>query len=194
MGQIRINKQLNLVIPIELDAGITYIYSSPLRREVFEKYFLVISKTFTAIYNEGLHVLGGPRVAYLMLKSIASDLQQWEGDFGVENGIINEIKRTSSVLLPSEKSGFSTIILDDAIKNDLLNEDEISEILGYIVFFICISALQKKQEVAPVLETMGNFWGTQTTLLNVLEFKSSLQKSNEAAISEPSLNQSLVPS
>ena len=61
---MHINRKLNLVIPIErADGSQIFTHSTPISAEVFDKYFLVIAKTFSAIYSEGLGPLGGPRVA-----------------------------------------------------------------------------------------------------------------------------------
>src|SRR3954465_11092498 len=94
---LRIDKRLNLVIPIETSIGTVFVHSCPIRREIFEKYFLIISKTFAAIYSEGLNVIAGPRVALMMLKQIAINANAWEGNDGVESGLLNEIRRITNV-------------------------------------------------------------------------------------------------
>ena len=76
---MKIDKKLNLVIPIETDDGTLYVHSMPIRREIFDTYFLVLSKTFAAIHGEGLGEIAGPRVAALILKKIAMDTGMWEG-------------------------------------------------------------------------------------------------------------------
>ena len=81
---MRIDRRLNLVIPIDGAAGRFYLHSMPVSRVVFEQYFLVLAKTFSAIYGEGLSALSGPRVAAMMLKRIAQRDGSWEGQDGVE--------------------------------------------------------------------------------------------------------------
>jgi len=89
---MKLDKALNLVIPIDQDEGRIYVHSTPISLEVFEKYFLAISKTFAAIYSEGLNVLAGPRVAALMLRRVSDDL-------GLDTGLIDEIRRLSNVIV-----------------------------------------------------------------------------------------------
>ena len=73
---MKINRALNLVIPVELESGTVYIHSTPISREVFEEFYLVISKTFTRIFTEGLGAIGGARIANLMLRDVAKETNQ----------------------------------------------------------------------------------------------------------------------
>ena len=43
---MKIDRRLNLVQPIETGSGTVYLHSVPLSREVWETYFLVLSKTY----------------------------------------------------------------------------------------------------------------------------------------------------
>ena len=56
---MKINRALNLVIPIDSEKGQLFVHSTPISREIFEQYFLVISKTFAAIFSEGLGAIAG---------------------------------------------------------------------------------------------------------------------------------------
>lgn len=189
---LRVNKALNLVVPVESDAGTIYVHSTPLRREVFEKYFLVISKTFSAIYSEGLSVISGPRIALLMLRKIAVDAGVWDGVGGVENGLLNEIRRISNVLVPTE-SGWALRPFQDVLSSGLLSEDEIDEVEGTIVFFICASAIHRKADLGRMLDHLQELWGTQTTLLNCTEFKSSLPTLTAPETTPETVKQSSIP-
>ena len=101
---MRINKALNLVIPVDWEmGGQIFVHSTPISREVFEQYFLVISKTFAAIFSQGLGAVAGPRIAYLMLKKTAEDMGLWAGPAGVGAGLMNEMIRLSNVIMPDEK-------------------------------------------------------------------------------------------
>ena len=51
---------------------VAYVHSTPIAREVFERYFMVIAQTFSAIYGNGLGRVGGPPVAMLLLKQVAA--------------------------------------------------------------------------------------------------------------------------
>ena len=152
---MKLNKALNLVIPVETDNGIIYVHSTPISRAIFEQYFLVISKTFSGIFSHGLGALAGPRIAYLMLKQTAQELGMWEGQQGVEKGLINEIIRLSNIVITGE-NGWETIPLDTAIKHGKIDSDTLSEVEGELVFFTCISCMNKANQALMILETVSD--------------------------------------
>jgi len=188
---MRIDKRLNLVIEVETGEGTVFVHSTPVSREVFERYFLIISKTFAAIISEGLSFISGPRVAALMLKKIATDLGVWEGRDGINNGLMAEIRRLSNVIMPSDR-GWYTVPFQDAIDKQLLDESDIAEVEGLIAFFICASAMSRKTEVQSVLERMA-LWGSSITSLNSTEFAASLPISSPEKTSQTPEITSSVP-
>src|SRR5215831_13634119 len=104
---VRISRSLNLVVPVDTEAGTIYVHSTPISRDVFERYYLVLSKTFAQIYQEGLAAIAGPRVGFLLLRDVAQNTRgtngapnAWEGTDGVANGLINEIRRLTNVIMP----------------------------------------------------------------------------------------------
>lgn len=169
---MRIDKRLNLVTEVQTENGSVFVHSAPISREVFEKYFLIISKTFAGIISEGLSFVSGPRVAALMLKKIATDNGIWDGKDGVNIGLMAEIRRLSNVVMPSE-TGWKTVPFQDVIDRGLLSQDDVAEVEGLIAFFICASAMSRRNEVQSVLEKMS-LWGSSITLLNSTEFADSL--------------------
>lgn len=172
---MKIDRRLNIVCPIQTDDGTIYIHAIPLSREVFEEHFLVISKTFAAIYGQGLNYIAGPRVAAMMLKKVAMELGVWDGANGVENSLLAEIKRLTNVLLPTPGgAGWSLVTLYDAVRQDMLSAEDLAEVENTITFFICASAMHKRTDLASVLGGIERLWDAQTTLLNVTEFRSSL--------------------
>ena len=70
---MEINRKLNLVVPIERESGEVYVHSMPIGRQVFERYFLVISKAFASIFQEGLNFYSGPRIAAMMIRQVATE-------------------------------------------------------------------------------------------------------------------------
>ena len=190
---MRISKQLNLVIPVDYEkGGKIYVHSTPISRDIFEQYFLAISKTFSALYAHGLTAIAGPRISYLMLKKTAEELGVWEGQTGVKIGLLNEIFRLTNVSMPDEK-GWKSLPLHTVIAKNLIDEDTIAEIEGQLVFFTCISTMHKKEEVPVFLEPIG-LWGSETTSLNSTEFTTSLQTSTATENSGETEITSSVPS
>jgi hypothetical protein len=188
---MKIDKRLNLVTEVETEDGTVFVHSAPISREVFEKYFLVISKTFAAIIGEGLSFVSGPRVAALMLKKIATDIGVWDGRDGVNNGLMAEIRRLSNVIMPTE-TGWKTYPLQDVIDKAMLDESDIAEVEGLIAFFICASAMSRKNELRSVLERMA-LWGSSITSLNSTEYACSLPMSKREETFVATANTSSVP-
>jgi hypothetical protein len=188
---MKINKKLNLLVEVDTDDGTIFVHSTPLAREVFERYFLIIGKTFASIISEGLSFVSGPRVAAMMLRKIAQDAGVWDGRDGINNGLMAEIRRLSNVVIPSA-SGWVTMPFQDAIDKKEMDEEDIAEVEGLITFFICASAMSRKNEIAPILEKM-RLWGALTTLLNSTEYAASLPTSTTAGTSETSTTTSSVP-
>lgn len=188
---MRIDKRLNIITEVQTETGSVFVHSAPISRDVFEKYFLVISKTFAALIGEGLAFISGPRVAALMLKKIANDMGTWEGKDGVSNGLVAEIRRLSNLVMPTE-NGWKTVPFQDAIDKELLSDSDIAEVEGNIVFFICASAMSRKNELKAVLERMV-LWGSSIMLLNSTEFAASLPISTPEETSMNTATTSLVP-
>lgn len=170
---MKIDKRLNLVVPIERDEGTIYIHSTPISREVYERYFLVMSQAHAAIFGSGPNMISGPSIAALMLKKIATDSGAWAGTEGVENGLMNEIRRLSNVILPGA-NGWETLPLADALKRDLLSDGDIAEAEGIIVFFILVSAVNRRSAAASILNLATDLWGSEITLSDSTTYARSL--------------------
>ena len=176
---MQIKKSLNLVIPVDYEkGGKIYVHSTPITREVFEQYFLVISKTFANIFSQGLGAISGPRVAYLMLKQTSIDLGIWEGESGVFNGLVKEIIRLSNVVMPG-KDGWKTLPLHTVIAKGLIDEETVAEIEGELIFFTCVSKMNKPAQAEIIMETVNGLWGSLITSLDCTAFKNSLATLNE---------------
>lgn len=178
---MKINARLNLVLPVERsDGGKLYVHSIPLPMEVFDRYFLVIAKTFAAIWDEGIGPTGGPAVAARMLKHIAQNMKVWEGPEGVEAGLMAEIRRLTSVLSPGPR-GWEQVPLQDAIDRGVLDAEDQAEVENIVAFFIVASAMHKRDVAPAILALMSSLWGASTTSLSCMEYGASLTTSTQAA-------------
>ena len=177
---MKIDRRLNLVQPIETDTGMIYLHSTPLSREVWENYFLVLSKTYAAILSEGLTVIGGPPVARMLLKRIAQNSGIWEGEAGVERGLLAEIRRLTNVVMPTA-SGWQTVPYEQVLGQGSIDEDDLAVAEGAIVFFICVSAVQRgrqnREKLMILLNGVRAAWGAQNTSLDATGFAASLPTS-----------------
>lgn len=173
---MKIDRKLNLVIPIRREEdGITiYVHSMPISRAVFEDNFVLVSRAFSMMHAAGLGHFAGPRVAAMIIKRVAMELGLWEGEGGVGNTLMNEIRRLTNVVVPVPEKGWRTVQFEDAINQGLLSEDEVSEAENAICFFTLSSAMHLRRQVAGILDLAAGLWETQTSLLNVTEYANSL--------------------
>lgn len=177
---MNIDKKLNIVIPVtRSDGAKIYVHASPISSEVFESYFLPISKTFSAIYAEGLGILAGPRISALMLKKVSKDLGMWDGPSGVEKGLMAEIHQRTNILAVRDKGGWETIPFHEARTRGILESADLSEVENSIVFFTAASSMHRREELTDVLDGASRLWGARVTSLNCSEYGSSLQTSIE---------------
>lgn len=190
---MRIDRKLNIVFEVERDEGNVWVHSAPITQETFEQFVLPIAKTFTQIYAEQLNIVAGPRVAAMLLKRNAQSLGMWEGPMGVQNGLFNEIRRLTNVIVPVDR-GWSTMPLHDAMQKDLFTEKEASEVEGEICFFIVLSAMHKKTILPTILEGMTGLWDVRIELSNCTEFANSLPTLTETESSGAMVAGLSVPS
>ena len=191
---MKLNRALNLVIPVERDDGVTiYVHAQPIGREVFETYALPLAKTFAAIVAQGLGTVAGPRVAGLILREIATEMGRWDGPGGVQQGLMPEIRRLANVVAPGEK-GWTSQPLEDALRAETLGDDDASEVLNALVFFTLSSRMNRRQDLPAVMGAMELLWGAQTSLLDCTAFANSLPISNEIGSSGATVAASQVPS
>lgn len=170
---MNIDKKMNLVVPVYQDDGTTtYVHSMPISREVFEKYFLVLSKTFSAMHAEGLGFLAGPRVASLLLRQIATDMGAWDGEAGVKRGLVGEMIRLTNVIAPG-----GIIPMQEAVDQKVFSPDDLSEVENAITFFTVVCSMHRKNVLASILEQVAKLWGGQCTLFNCTDFAASLRTS-----------------
>jgi hypothetical protein len=209
---MRIDKRLNLVIPVEQQHGVIFVHSMPITAETFKQHYLVIAKTFNAIYNEHLGVTSGPRVAAMMLEEIAKKDRVWDGPLGVEAGVVKEIQRLTNVIVPDGGSatldkkndrkdpdvwrapGWRTITLHEAIQREMLDEDDQEVVTNALAFFTVVSSMHTKGVLLGVMEAVCGLWSAQMSSLSCTAFASSLPTSIATANSGETAPVSVHPS
>jgi hypothetical protein len=181
---MKIDEKLNLVIELEREGGSIWVHSTPIGRETFKRYYLVLAKAFSKIYKEGLDVTSGPRVAAMVVEDVARELGVWDGEGGVEGGLMAEIRRLSNVVVPAAR-GWATIPLESAINEKRFSEEEAAEVENAVCFFIVASAMHSRKDRKVALLGMTSLWTGQITSSNSTEFAASLRTSTETAPSPP---------
>lgn len=174
---MKITRNMNLVIPVETEMGNCFLHSTPISKEVYREHFFILSKVFSAIFSEGLGIVAGPRVAYMMLEKIASDMGIWEGEKGVRNTLVNEIIRLSNLAYPAQGKGWDTQPLEVAIEREIV---ELDDVIGELVFFTCVSSINKPNQAVGVMAQANGVWGSRSTSLNIMDWMRSLQTSKPA--------------
>jgi hypothetical protein len=188
---MKIARNMNLILSVDTEMGAAYLHATPISKEFYRQHFFILSKTFSAIFSEGLGVVAGPRVAYLMLEKICSDMKIWDGTDGVKNTLVTEIIRLSNVVYPVEGKGWDTVPLDVAIERGVIDVDEA---LGELVFFTCISSINKPPQVKAMMEQVNGMWGSVITSLTLMDWIASLPTSKPKDNSGETANTSSVTS
>ncbi|EFM6803378.1 hypothetical protein BAZ35_003660 [Escherichia coli] len=188
---MKIAKNLNLIIPVRTEKGNGWIHATPISKEVFKEHFFILGKTFSAMFSDGLGVVAGPRVAFLMLEKISCDSGIWEGDKGVRNTLVNEIIRLANLVYPVEGKGYDTIPLDMALEREIIDLDEVA---GELVFFTCVSSINSPEQAKGTMDVVNGIWSTQCSSLNLTEWIASLPTLKSAAISGVTVNTSSATS
>ncbi len=165
---MQIDRNLNLVVPRErLDGVDIYVHATPISRAAFDQNFLLIAKTFTAIYSEGLGFLAGPRVAAKMLKKLAEDEKLDAGP------LLAEMRRLANVVAPGP-TGWAALPLDVAISQKTIDESDVEEVENVLTFFMLVSAMHRKPEAKVVLTQASRLWAAELTSLSTTAFIGSL--------------------
>lgn len=193
---IRVDEKLNLVISVADDDGQTafYVYSAPISREVFEANFRSLSLTYAEITaREANYLSVGIRCASLTLKDVAASeaaRKGRQGDGGAA-ALLAEIKRLTTILAPSP-GGWETLPVPDAIRAQVLTDEEWSEVESAIVFFTGAYWLAPSRRRKEVVTALCSMLGWQATSLLPLEFAAGLPTSKPGA--SPKVGASSVPS
>jgi hypothetical protein len=172
---MRLNRRLNLVVPVELDRGTTHVYSNLISREVFEQNVMLIGRTHAVMWGLGLgDPTAGPRVAAMMLRQVGTQL----GKEKETESLLAEIRRLSNVLVPTT-AGYETIPFEDALAKKVFDDDDVSEVENAIVFFTVASWMHKRTDQVPVVGEALQLWGAQLVSSTLTEYASSLRTSTE---------------
>ncbi|HHA4765201.1 hypothetical protein ACQ7NG_03645 [Escherichia coli] len=188
---MKIAKNLNLIIPVRTEKGNGWIHATPISKEVFKEHFFILGKTFSAMFSDGLGVVAGPRIAFLMLERISRDSNAWEGDKGVRNTLVNEVIRLANLVYPVEGKGYDTIPLDMALEREIIDLDEVA---GELVFFTCVSSINSPEQAKGTMDVVNGIWSTQCSSLNLTEWIASLPTLKPVASSGVTANTSSATS
>lgn len=183
---ITINRHLNLVIPIRrADETVMYVHSTPIRPETFEKYYMVMGRTWAAMTQAGFDKQTAPAIAAMLMTDIAKStprangLNWWDGPDGVggEAGLFADMRRLSNAITSNTSNDFGTMPFQQALDQGLLDDDEKREVMGVLSFFTVASHVPPRVDRTDLINGMVRIYELQTTSLNSTEFAASLKTS-----------------
>jgi hypothetical protein len=186
---MRIDKRLNFIFPIDVEGAQWWVHSAPASRIVFETYFAALGRVFTDCFagNDPKHVaLAGPQLALPALKAAAKEAGTWDGPGGIEQGLVNELIRLTTVAFPGA-NGWEQLPLSTCIARDLLDDDTEGEIVSALVFFTAVSRAAPKALASTFLQAAGTLMDWRFSSSGFMEFLSSLP------ISKPSETTPTIP-
>lgn len=191
---MKIDKRLNIVLTVQRETGgDIHVHSMPISREIYEAHFLLLSKTISSMYSEGLPYGTCCRVAMLMLKRIADEL-----DGRDPNGVpvnrqavdtfLAEVWRLTNVAMLTD-TGWQTRPFQQAMTQ--MDPEDVAEVQNYLVFFTAASRVHKMTELSsekpPGMYVIWRASGAVLTPLTVTEYANSLP------ISMPAENTGVKP-
>ena len=91
-----------------------------------------------------------------------------------------EMRRTAHFICPAP-DGWQRLVLDDAVRRNLLSEEELSEIEGILIFFMVASAMHRGQQRTEQLTGMARVWQARLSASSCTEFIASLPTSTPDA-------------
>lgn len=183
-NELKITRDLKLVFPVETESnGAVYAYSLPLSRLLFEQYVMELGETYSACFGgyDPKHVaMTAPQMAYPALKATATKRGTWDGPSGVENGLINELSRLTTIAHAS-KDGWQQIPLQTALTREILDEDSHAEVLSSLVFFTLACRVGPRALLHHSMQAAGSPRDWRHTSLNFTAWLLSLKPSKPAA-------------
>lgn len=178
---MQINENLNLVVPLRSDdKGVQiYAYHTPISKEVFKANAILLAATNTEMGRHGQYFqMGlGPRIATEIL------LKEAEKESMNASALLEDIKRLTSVLVPTEK-GWENMPIDAAIKAKKIEQEEWEEVQSDLIFFTCHYFFVKMGEREKACNSLVRLLEASKTSSPPMAFIASLQTSTTQEPSE----------
>lgn len=190
-----INRRLNIVDEVSNSGSTLYVHSTPIRREIWDQHFLLLTKTMNRMYSEGLTPPMGARICLNLIREVAKEM----GDVTVDNLdrlLLPEVWRLTNVVVPDpEHGGWTTLPFEKAIKDKLIDDDDVDVVKNHLVFFTSASWVHTLKELNEMIyPMMTGALGSQIVSSTCTEFSSSLPTSTPAANTGATAIASSMPS
>lgn len=171
MVNTKLERDLSIVFTLESGA---VVYSKPVARAVFEKNYLQLAKVYSAIMEQSLITTGGS-IAARMLRELQT---QGLADADLFIGNIHQRTMIATYVEPAKDGVVGTYeqhMMADAIRKNLIDEDDVAEIENLLVFTTAASYLAgSKATAALVMNFVLGMRKAQRTSSTFTEFLNSL--------------------
>ncbi len=183
---MKIDDNWNLIVPV---TDTIQVHHCPITKAVFEANFRVLSATKADIFGHGNQYafLSGLNVAALTLKDIGQRLASErgeEGDSGAK-ALLNELQRTSMVLVPGEK-GYEMLPVPAAIAQGILDADDWADVENQLVFFTCAVWLTPRRSRKAAAEALASILECSLSSSSCEEYMLGLTTSAKPVAPTPS--------
>jgi len=196
---MNIDSDLNLVFPITWNGSEPVIraYHSPLGRAAFEASYRLLAVVKDVLCPKGEWSQSSPMIATLALRDAGRDeaiqrglpdglneaeLEQRMKDGGTAAPLLAEIKRLTTVLVPSA-TGYEVLPIDVALARKLLTDDDWTDAEAALVFFTCALLMTQRARRAIVAPFFASVLRGSITSSSPTAFAGSLATSIEPATS-----------
>ena len=201
---MRLDKKLNLVIPLERENETAYVHAMPVSFATFELFSLIFAKTYSTLMSQGLGPIAGPSVAMVLLKETAENTyrrinekgerESWlPGPDGVELGLLAEIRRLTNYLY-LDNGSWTQVPLEAALSRGILEEEEVFEVNNQLAFFTVVSHAPPRGDRETLVAGAASMFNGHTTLLNCTDYLNSLPTSKEDDTTQMKGTRSSIPS
>ena len=186
---MKLDEKLNLVIPVNPDKegnAERYFHSAPIMRDTYRRYHFIIAKTFNVLFANDMQITG-PKIAAMTLQEIAEEMGLWDDQkndkgavikVGVKSGLMDEIMRMTNTVVFTD-AGWKSMPVYDAIKRDLMTEEEWDDAVQRIVFFMLASAILPAGAARDLNQMACELWMMRLTSLACTAFADSLPVSTQ---------------
>ncbi|MFM0010965.1 hypothetical protein [Paraburkholderia sediminicola] len=147
MANVKLERDLSIVFTLESGA---VVYSKPVARAVFEKNYMQLAKVYSAIQEQSL-ITTGSSIAARMLRELQT---QGLADADLFLANIHQRTQIATYAEPAKEGAVGSYeqhMMADAIRKNLIDEDDVAEIENLLVFITAVSYLAGSKATAALI-------------------------------------------
>jgi hypothetical protein len=190
-----INRRLNIVDEVTNGDITVYVHSTPIRREIYDQHYLLLTITINRMYEKNITPAMGARIAMRLMRDVATEMGDGERE-KLDSQLFPEIWRLTNVLVPDpERGGWTMLPFEKAIKDGFIDEDDADVVRNHLAFFTAASWVHTRKELNEMIYPMMTAaLGSQIVSSTCTDFQHSLPTSTPAASIGATATPSSMPS